>query len=160
MRRAGLATALVATTALAAPAGAGAAQQRDIVRTAAAAGQFETLTSLLRQSGLDRTLKGKGRFTVFAPTDAAFAKVPTSTLEALGADRARLRSVLLYHVARGKLTARRVVKRRAVRTLNGRSVRIRARAGRVTVGGARVVTADVAASNGVVHAIDKVLIPH
>jgi len=96
---------------------------------------------------------------VFAPTDAAFAKVPDATLEALGKDKAKLRSVLLYHVAKGKLTAAKVVKRESVKTLNGQRVKIRARDGKVFVGGARVTTADVAASNGVIHIINKVLIP-
>jgi uncharacterized surface protein with fasciclin (FAS1) repeats len=131
----------------------------DIVATATAAGKFKTLTSLLKQAGLAGTLQGKGSYTVFAPTDAAFAKVPKSTLQALGKDKAKLRSVLLYHVAKGKLTAAKVVKRSSVKTLNGQPVRIRVSGGRVTVGGARVITPDVAASNGVIHVINKVLIP-
>jgi uncharacterized surface protein with fasciclin (FAS1) repeats len=136
-----------------------AAAKQDIVATATAAGKFKTLTSLLKQAGLAGTLQGKGSYTVFAPTDAAFAKVPKATLQALGKDKAKLRSVLLYHVAKGKLTAAKVVKRSSVKTLNGQSVRIRVRAGKVTVGGARVTTPDVAASNGVIHIINKVLIP-
>jgi uncharacterized surface protein with fasciclin (FAS1) repeats len=136
-----------------------AAAKQDIVATATAAGKFKTLTSLLQQAGLAGTLQGKGSYTVFAPTDAAFAKVPKATLQALGKDKAKLRSVLLYHVAKGKLTAGKVVKRTSVKTLNGQSVRIRVRAGKVTVGGARVTTPDVAASNGVIHIINKVLIP-
>jgi uncharacterized surface protein with fasciclin (FAS1) repeats len=131
----------------------------DIVATATAAGKFKTLTSLLKQAGLAGTLQGKGSYTVFAPTDAAFAKVPKATLQALGKDKAKLRSVLLYHVAKGKLTAAKVVKRSSVKTLNGQSVRIRVNGGKVTVGGARVTTPDVAASNGVIHIINKVLIP-
>ncbi|HUF01873.1 MAG TPA: fasciclin domain-containing protein [Gaiellaceae bacterium] len=102
---------------------------------------------------------GKGPYTVFAPTDAAFAKVPKSTLAALGRDKAALRSVLLYHVARGKVPAAKVVEVKSVRTLNGQSVRIRVSKGSVFVGGARVTTPDVMASNGVVHVINKVLIP-
>lgn len=133
--------------------------KKDIVETATAAGKFKTLTSLLKQAGLAGTLQGKGSYTVFAPTDAAFAKVPKATLQALGQDKAKLRSVLLYHVAKGKLTAAKVVKRSSVKTLNGQSLRIRVNGGKVTVGGARVITPDVAASNGVIHVINKVLIP-
>jgi uncharacterized surface protein with fasciclin (FAS1) repeats len=96
---------------------------------------------------------------VFAPTDKAFAKVPQATLDALGQDKAKLRSVLLYHVAGRKLTAAKLVKRRSVKTLNGQRVRIRVRGETVRVGGARVTTADVRASNGVIHVINRVLIP-
>jgi transforming growth factor-beta-induced protein len=135
------------------------APKRNIVGTAAAAGRFKTLVSLLEQAGLAGTLQGKGPYTVFAPTDKAFSKVPRATLAALGRDRARLRAVLLYHVARGKLTAAAVAKRTQIRTLNGKSVRVRVAGGAVRVGGARVTAANVAASNGVVHAIDSVLIP-
>ena len=139
----------------AAPSGA----EKNIVQTAVAAGKFKTLASLLKKAGLAGTLQGKGPFTVFAPTDAAFAKVPDATLEALGKDKAKLRSVLLYHVAKGKLTAAKVVKRESVKTLNGKRVKIRVRDDNVFVGGARVTTADVGASNGVIHVINKVLIP-
>jgi uncharacterized surface protein with fasciclin (FAS1) repeats len=133
--------------------------EKNIVQTAVAAGKFKTLASLLKKAGLAGTLQGKGPFTVFAPTDAAFAKVPDATLEALGKDKAKLRSVLLYHVAKGKLTAAKVVKRESVKTLNGQRVKIRVRDDKVFVGGARVTTADVGASNGVIHIINKVLIP-
>ena len=136
-----------------------ASAKKDIVETATAAGKFKTLTSLLKQAGLAGTLQGKGSYTVFAPTDAAFAKVPKATLQALGHDKAKLRSVLLYHVAKGKLTAAKVVKRSSVKTLNGQSLRIRVSGDKVTVGGARVTKPDVAASNGVIHIINKVLIP-
>jgi uncharacterized surface protein with fasciclin (FAS1) repeats len=136
-----------------------ASAKQDIVETATAAGKFKTLTSLLKQAGLAGTLQGKGSYTVFAPTDAAFAKVPKATLQALGQDKAKLRSVLLYHVAKGKLTAAKVVKRSSVKTLNGQSLRIRVSGDKVTVGGARVTKPDVAASNGVIHVINKVLIP-
>ena len=155
-----LAAALVAI-AVVAPAGANTSARPDanIVETAVAAGKFKTLTSLVKKAGLAKTLQGKGPYTVFAPTDAAFAKVPKATLDALAKDKAKLRSVLLYHVAKGKLTARKVVKRESVTTLNGERVRIRVRNDKVFVGGARVTTADVAASNGVIHVINKVLIP-
>jgi len=132
---------------------------KNIVQTAVAAGQFKTLTSLVKKAGLAKALQAKGPFTVFAPTDAAFAKVPRSTLKALGNDRAKLRAVLLYHVAKGRLTASKIVKRDSVKTLNGQPVRIRVRHGQVRVGGARVTTADIAATNGVIHVINKVLIP-
>jgi uncharacterized surface protein with fasciclin (FAS1) repeats len=152
------AAAVVAVTPAAAQARLG-QDSADIVQTAAAAGNFKTLASLLDQAGLVATLQGRGQYTVFAPTDAAFARVPKATLDALAADPAKLRSVLLYHVAKGKLTASKVVKRRSVKTLNGQRVDIRVRGRRVTVGGARVIKADVRASNGVIHVINRVLIP-
>jgi uncharacterized surface protein with fasciclin (FAS1) repeats len=153
-------TAIASTASARPPADAvRAGQSHDIVQTAVAAGQFNTLASLLKQAGLAGTLQAKGPYTVFAPTDAAFAKVPKATLQALGKDKAKLRSVLLYHVAKGKLDAAKVVKRTSVKTLNGESVRIRVKDGKVTVGGARVIKADVKASNGIIHVINKVLIP-
>ena len=106
-----------------------------------------------------RTLEGKGPYTVVAPTDAAFAKLPKATLERLGRNRAALRSVLLLHVAKGRLTVAKVTERRSVKTLNGQRLAIRVRGSKVFVGGARVVTPDVTASNGVIHVINKVLIP-
>ena len=135
------------------------ASNKNIVETAVAAGKFKTLTSLLKRAGLAKTLRGKGPYTVFAPTDAAFAKVPDATLAGLARNRAKLRSVLLLHVAEGRLTAAKVTKRRSVKTLNGQRLAIRVRGGKVFVGGARVVTANVTASNGVIHAINKVLLP-
>ena len=132
---------------------------KTIVETAVATGKFKTLASLLQKAGLAGTLQGKGPYTVFAPTDAAFAKVPKATLDALGKDKAKLRAVLLYHVAEGKLTAAKVVKRSSVKTLNGQRVSVRVRNGKAYVGGARVPTADVRASHGVIHVINKVLIP-
>src|SRR3954447_20432021 len=132
---------------------------QNIVQTAVAAGNFKTLTALVQKAGLAETLAGKGKFTVFAPTDAAFAKVPQGTLDALARDKSKLRAVLLYHVAKGKLTASKVVKRKSIKTLNGKRVHVRVSGGKVYVGGARVTTADVAASNGVIHVINKVLIP-
>jgi uncharacterized surface protein with fasciclin (FAS1) repeats len=140
-------------------ASASAAKKENIVATAVGAGKFDTLVSLVKKAGLAKTLKTKGPFTVFAPTDAAFAKVPKATLDELAEDRAKLRSVLLYHVANGKLTAAKVVKKRSIKTLNGQRLRVRVRGQKVFVGGARVITADVRASNGVIHAINKVLIP-
>ena len=154
-----LAVATVASSALGSSAAASPRADGNIVQTAVAAGTFKTLASLLTKAGLAGTLEGKGPFTVFAPTDAAFAKVPKATLAALAKDKAMLRSVLLYHVVKGKVTAAKVVTLRSAKTLNGESVAIRVSGGKVTVGGARVTTADVAASNGVIHVINKVLIP-
>jgi uncharacterized surface protein with fasciclin (FAS1) repeats len=142
--------------------GAGAkqsAKRQSIAEIAAGSSKFDTLTSLLGKAGLVETLGAKGKFTVFAPTDAAFAKVPQSTLDALAADTEQLKAVLLYHVASGKLTARKVVKRTSIKTLNGASVKIRVTSKGVKVNNARVVKGDVKASNGVVHVINKVLLP-
>ena len=135
------------------------AAPKTIVQTAVAAGSFKTLASLLKKAGLVGTLQGKGPFTVFAPTDAAFAKVPKATLAALGKNKAQLRSVLLYHVVKGNVPAAKVVKLRSAKTLNGKAVSIRVNGGNVLVGGARVTTADVKASNGVIHVVNRVLIP-
>ena len=160
------AVAAASAVAVAGPASAGpqasaatAGAKKDIVETAVAAGRFNTLAALLKKAGLVKTLKGKGPYTVFAPTDAAFAKVPQATLDELGQDKAKLRSVLLYHVAARKLTAAKIVKRRTVKTLNGQRLRIRVRGQTVRVGGARVTTADIGASNGIIHIINRVLIP-
>ena len=135
------------------------AAEPNIVQTAAAAGQFKTLVKLVKQAGLAGALEGKGLFTVFAPTDAAFAKVPKATLKALAKDKAKLRAVLLYHVAKGKLTAAKVVKLHSIKTLNGQSLKVRVNHGTVTIGGARVIKANIGASNGVIHVINQVLVP-
>ena len=132
---------------------------KNIVQTAVAAGQFKTLTKLVKEAGLAGALQAKGPYTVFAPTDAAFTKVPKATLAALAKDKAKLRAVLLYHVAKGKLTAAKVVKLQSIKTLNGQSLKVRVSHGTVTVGGARVIKTDIGASNGVIHVINKVLIP-
>ena len=165
-RRRGAATVVVAFAvgALAsAPAGARpaaeATAESNIVETAVAAGNFTTLVSLVKQAGLAETLAGKGPFTVFAPTDAAFKKVPKKTLNALGKDKAKLKSVLLYHVAEGRLAAKRVIKRSSIKTLNGQRLRVRVRGANVFVNKSKVITADVRASNGTIHAINRVLIP-
>lgn len=154
-----LAVAAIAAAAMGSSAFANTSKDGDVVATAAGAGNFRTLTSLLKKAGLVGALQAKGPFTVLAPTDAAFARVPKSTLAALGADRAKLRSVLKYHVIAGKVPAAKVVKLRSAKTLNGQAVRIRVVEGKVFVGGARVVKTDIAASNGVIHAINQVLIP-
>ena len=167
MRRISIVAALAAvlavgvTTATAGPtAGSSSTMaQKNIVETAVAAGQFTTLASLLTKAGLAGTLAGKGPFTVFAPTDAAFAKVPKATLAALGKDKAKLRAVLLYHVVKGKVTAAQAMKLSSAKTVEGKPVSIRVRAGKVIVGGATVVKANVMASNGVIHVINKVLVP-
>jgi uncharacterized surface protein with fasciclin (FAS1) repeats len=134
-------------------------QGKNVVETAIAAGSFKTLVSLVKQAGLADTLASGGRFTVFAPTDAAFAKVPKKTLAALGANPAKLRAVLLYHVVRGELPAQRVVKRSSIKTLNGASLKVKARGMTVKINNARVLKANVDASNGVIHVINRVLIP-
>jgi uncharacterized surface protein with fasciclin (FAS1) repeats len=154
----------VAVVALAAaavaPAGAGsAAQQKNLVQTAAAAGQFQTLATLLTNAGLAKTLARPGPYTVFAPTDAAFAKVPKSTVNALLADKAKLRSVLLYHVVPGKVTAAQVTGLSSAKTASGKKVRIRVKGKSVFVNDAKVTKADVMASNGVIHVVNRVLIP-
>ena len=131
----------------------------NIVETAVAAGNFTTLASLLTEAGLAETLAGDGPYTVFAPTDEAFAAVPQETLDALAADPELLRSVLLYHVVEGEARASDVASMSSAETLNGDSVRLRANGETVRVNTARVVTADVPASNGVIHVIDEVLIP-
>ena len=156
----GLIAVLGSSMAIAGPAAPQApAANKHIVQTAVDAGQFKTLVSLVKKAGLASTLSGKGPFTVFAPTDAAFAKVPKSTLSALAKDKAKLKAVLLYHVASGKVTASKVVKLDSVKTLQGQSAKVRVSNGKVFIGGARVTSPDVMASNGVIHVINKVLIP-
>jgi uncharacterized surface protein with fasciclin (FAS1) repeats len=156
-----LATAVVAAVAVAAPASFAkpSAGESDIVTTAVNAGQFKTLASLLTAAGLVDTLKGPGPFTVFAPTDEAFAKVPKATLDALAADPAKLKAVLLYHVVAGSVPASEVVKLSSAKTVNGASVAVKVDGGNVFVNDARVVAADVKASNGIIHVIDTVLLP-
>jgi uncharacterized surface protein with fasciclin (FAS1) repeats len=153
---------VVAALAAAAVAPAGAentAQKKNLVQTAAATGQFKTLATLLTKAGLVRTLERPGPYTVFAPTDAAFAKVPKSTVNALLADKAKLRAVLLYHVVPGKVTSADVAQLSSAKTASGKRVRIRAAGKGVFVNDAKVTKADVAASNGVIHVVNRVLIP-
>jgi uncharacterized surface protein with fasciclin (FAS1) repeats len=130
----------------------------DIVDTAVGAGQFKTLVTAVKAAGLVDTLKGPGPFTVFAPTDAAFAKLPAGTVEALLKDIPKLKAVLTYHVVAGKVMAK-DVKTGEAKTVQGQTVALRAEGGKVTVNGANVVIADVAATNGVIHAIDTVILP-
>ena len=134
-----------------------AVQAKDIVDTAVAAGQFKTLATALQAAGLIDTLKGKGPFTVFAPTDAAFAKIPKAQLDALLADKAKLTAVLTYHVVPGKVMAK-DVKAGKVKTVQGGELTLGTTGG-VTVDGAKVVQADIAADNGVIHVIDTVVLP-
>lgn len=130
----------------------------DIVDTAVAAGSFKTLVTAVQAAGLVDTLKGEGPFTVFAPTDEAFAKLPPGVLEGLLKDKAKLQAVLTYHVVVGRVMAADVVKLSSAKTLQGQSLSIDTSEG-VKVGTANVVKTDVAASNGVIHVIDSVLIP-
>jgi uncharacterized surface protein with fasciclin (FAS1) repeats len=140
------------TTTTAAPA------PQDIVDTAVAAGQFNTLAALLTKAGLVDTLKGPGPFTVFAPTDAAFAKIPAETLAALGNDPAKLTAVLTYHVVPGRVLAA-DLQAGPVTTVEGQPVNVSISGGTVKVNDATVVKTDIVASNGVIHVIDSVLLP-
>ena len=154
-----LVLAAVTAASVVSPSSAAPRAKSDIVGTATAAGDFTTLTRLLKAAGLVSTLRQAGPYTVFAPTDAAFAKVPKATLNALLADRAKLKAILLYHVVAGKVTANDVVKLTSAKTANGKSVSIRVAGGNVFVGGAKVTAPNVMATNGVIHVINRVLIP-
>ena len=146
---------LIAVTTLALTAVA--VQAKDIVDTAVAAGDFKTLAVALEKAGLIGTLKGKGPFTVFAPTDAAFAKVPKKDLDALLADKSKLASVLTYHVVPGTVMAK-DVKAGKVKTVQGSDLTLSTSDG-VKVDGANVVKTDIVADNGVIHVIDSVVLP-
>ena len=134
-----------------------AAQAKDIVETAVGAGNFKTLATALQAAGLVDTLKGPGPFTVFAPTDAAFAKIPKADLDALLKDKAKLTAVLTYHVVPGKVMAA-DVKPGKVKTVQGDSLTVATAAG-VTVDNAKVIATDIVANNGVIHVIDSVVMP-
>ena len=138
-----------------------AADQKDIVDTAVAAGDFKTLASALQAAGLVDTLKGAGPFTVFAPTDEAFAKLPSGTLQDLlkPENKQKLVSILTYHVVPGAVMASDVAKLHEAKTANGQEVKIMAEDGKVMVGDANVTKADIQCSNGVIHVIDTVLLP-
>jgi uncharacterized surface protein with fasciclin (FAS1) repeats len=170
MRKLIASTLLVAALAIpviAAPATASAASttqaatDKTLVRTAAADRRFTTLVSLVKRAGLADALSGETKLTVFAPTNAAFKKVPKATLKKLLHDRALLRRVLLYHVVAGDVKADQVVRLRAARTLAGPSVRVRVRDGNVFLnnGRTKVVQTDIAATNGTIHVINRVLLP-
>jgi uncharacterized surface protein with fasciclin (FAS1) repeats len=133
------------------------AQAKDIVDTAVAAGKFNTLAAALQAAGLVDTLKGPGPFTVFAPTDEAFAKIPKADLDALLKDKAKLSAVLTYHVVAGKVMAK-DVKAGKVKTVQGSELTLGTTGG-VTVDAAKVIQADIVADNGVVHVIDSVVLP-
>jgi transforming growth factor-beta-induced protein len=131
----------------------------DIVDTAVAADDFNTLVAAVKAAGLVETLKGAGPFTVFAPSDAAFAKVPAATLKGLLADKDALRKVLTYHVVPGRVTAAQAMRLSWAATANGQSLRIHSDASGVTIDGARVIKADIQTSNGIIHVIDRVVLP-
>jgi uncharacterized surface protein with fasciclin (FAS1) repeats len=137
---------------------ASAAQAADIVDTAVAAGNFNTLATALKAAGLVDTLKGSGPFTVFAPTDAAFAKVPPEQLQALLKDKAKLTAVLTYHVVPGKVMSK-DVKAGKVQTVQGSSLTVSTMGG-VKVDNANVTAVDIVADNGVIHVIDSVVLPN
>ena len=137
------------------------AQGKDIVDTAVAAGQFKTLAAALKAAGLVDTLKAGGPFTVFAPTDEAFAKLPKGTVEELlkPENKAKLTAILTYHVVAGKVMAADVVKLKDAKTVQGGSIKINAGGGKVVVDSSNVIKTDIAASNGVIHVVDTVLMP-
>lgn len=132
---------------------------KDIVETAVAAGSFKTLVAAVQAAGLVETLKGKGPFTVFAPTDEAFAKLPPGTVEALLKDKAKLTAILTYHVVSGDVRAAQAMKLSSAKTVNGQSFRITTRDGNVMIDNATVVKADIGTTNGVIHVIDTVILP-
>ena len=147
---------IVATTAVAS---ATMAAEKDIVDTASSAGSFNTLVVAIQKAGLVETLKGDGPFTVFAPTDAAFAKIPQAQLEAILGDKAMLTKILTYHVVAGKVMAA-DVKAGPAKSVEGDNITITIANGGVMVDKANVVKTDIAASNGVIHVIDSVMIPN
>ena len=138
-----------------------AAAKADIVATAEGAGQFKTLLAAVKAADLESTLKGPGPFTVFAPTDDAFAKLPAGTVEGLlePKNKEKLKAVLTYHVVSGNVPSSEAVKLTSAKTVNGKELRLAAKGGGLEVNGAKVVKADIMASNGVIHVIDKVVLP-
>ena len=142
--------------------GTSAAEQeakKDIVDTAVGAGKFNTLVTAVKAADLVATLKGDGPFTLFAPTDEAFAKIPADTLDGLLKDKAALTGVLTYHVVAGKVMAADAVKLDSAKTVQGKSLNIVTKEGKVAINGANVVTTDIVCKNGVIHVIDAVLMP-
>ena len=137
------------------------ASNQDIVDTAVGAGQFKTLAAALKAADLVETLKGPGPFTVFAPTDEAFAKLPAGTVENLlkPENKAKLTAILTYHVVLGAVKAEQVTKLDEAKTVNGAMVKVSTEDGKVMINDATVVKADIEASNGVIHVIDKVILP-
>jgi len=136
-------------------------EQKDIVDTAVAAGSFTTLAKALQAAGLVETLKGKGPFTVFAPTDEAFAKLPAGTVEDLlkPENKPKLQAILTYHVVPGKVMASQVTAMSSAKTVNGKSLSVAVKDGSVRIDDAKVVKADIVTSNGVIHVIDSVVLP-
>jgi uncharacterized surface protein with fasciclin (FAS1) repeats len=160
MKRITLAVTLTLLT-LSLSAVAASAGKKDIVDTAVAAGNFKTLATALQAAGLVETLKGAGPFTVFAPTDEAFAKLPAGTLDDLlkPENKEKLVAILTYHVVPGKVTAKDVMKLHQAKTVNGKDVKIMADGARVMVDNSNVVKTDIGCSNGVIHVIDSVILP-
>jgi len=134
-------------------------ENENIVQTAIGAGQFKTLVAAVKAAGLVETLSGPGPFTVFAPTDEAFAKLPEGTVEALLKDKEKLKAILTYHVVSGNVMASDVVKLSSAKTVNGQEVTIMVKDGKVMVDNATVIKTDIKCSNGVIHVIDSVIIP-
>jgi transforming growth factor-beta-induced protein len=164
MARRGIRWNLVAVTLMAAAGSSSSAVlavEQDIVTTAVEAGSFQTLAAALKAAGLVETLRAKGPFTVFAPTDEAFEKLPAGTVETLlrPENKGLLTSVLTYHVVPGSVTAERLVKQNAAATVNGQRLDVKVEGSKVQVDQASVVKADIACSNGVIHVIDQVLLP-
>ena len=149
----------IAALALGSPVSASDTHEKDIVDTAVAAGSFTTLAAALDAAGLVETLKGDGPFTVFAPTDEAFAKLPEGTVESLLKDIPALTEILTYHVVAGKVDASQVVGLDEAKTVNGQSLSISVEGGSVMIDNATVVTTDIMASNGIIHVIDEVVLP-
>ncbi len=141
--------------------GSAKAANADIVDIAASAGSFNTLVAAVKAAGLVDTLKGEGPFTVFAPTDEAFAKLPAGTVEELlkPENRGKLTAILTYHVVPGRVTANQVVNLTEAKTVQGQSIKIAVRNGNVMVDGAKVIKTDIMGSNGVIHVIDSVILP-
>ena len=160
MKRIALALAL-SLLSLSLVASAGSMGKKDIVDTAVAAGNFKTLAAALKAAGLVDTLKGAGPFTVFAPTDEAFAKLSAGTVDDLlkPENHDKLVAILTYHVVAGDVMAKDVVKLHEAKTVNGKDVKITTMGGKVMVDNATVVKADIQCSNGVIHVIDSVLLP-
>ena len=148
---------MLSTPAIAADAPA----KKDIVDTAVAAGSFKTLAAALKAADLVDTLKGEGPFTVFAPTDEAFAKLPAGTVETLlkPENKKKLAGLLTYHVVAGKVLSKDVAGMKSAKTVNGKEIAISAADGKVKINDATVTTADISASNGVIHVIDTVIMP-
>jgi uncharacterized surface protein with fasciclin (FAS1) repeats len=153
--------AIATLAALGIVAGGSSARAADIVDTAVASGQFKTLAAALTEAGLVSTLKGSGPFTVFAPTDAAFAKLPAGTVENLlkPENKDKLTAILTYHVVPGRVTAADVIKLQQAKTVNGKTLSVSAKGSSVMINNANVTRTDIAASNGVIHVVDTVILP-